>query len=128
MGRSKLKMEAGLSQEQKRKKAEALKAKQDSKVLKAQADTAGGTAADIVQKGKRKKKVAEDRSDKVKLKQLKKVGLYWPTHALAAQYSQARICVAHRLHRAMTAKKKTMKMMMIPGRRRPKVSMQERTK
>ncbi len=76
-------MEAGLSQEQKSKKAEALKAKQDSKVLKAQADTAGGTAADIVQKGKRQKKVAEDRSGKVPLKQPKKVGLYWPTHALA---------------------------------------------
>ena len=121
-------MQAVSSQEQKRKKAEALKAKQELKVLKAQANTAGGTAADIVHKGKRQKKVAEDRSDKVPLKQPKKVGLYWPTHARAAQYSKARICVAHRLHRAMTVKKKTMKMMMIPGRRRPKVAMQERTK
>jgi hypothetical protein len=92
MGSSKLKMQAVSSQQPKHKKAEAkaeaAKAKQDSKVLPLQADTAGGTAADILQKGTRRKNVAQNRSDKGNLKQPKKVGLYIPTHALAAQFSK----------------------------------------
>ncbi len=77
--------QAGLSQEPKRKqpeaKEEAAKAKQDQKVLPQQADTAGGTAADIPPQGRRKKNVAHTKTPK-------KVGLYIPTHALDAFFSK----------------------------------------
>jgi hypothetical protein len=77
--------QAGSSQEPKRKKPEAkedvAKAKQDSNVLPTQADTAGGTAADISSQGGRRKNVAHPKIPK-------KVGLYIPTHALEAFFSK----------------------------------------
>ncbi len=77
--------QAGFSQEPKRKqpeaKEEAAKAKQDSKVLPSQADTAGGTAADIPLLGRRQKNVTRTKTPK-------KVGLYIPTHALEAFFSK----------------------------------------
>ena len=62
-------------------KEEAAKAKQDSKVLPSQADTAGGTSADISSQGRRRKNVAHTKTPK-------KVGLYIPTHALEAFFSK----------------------------------------